>query len=77
MTNTSQVDGQPPSARIIVGIVVISSSSMMRGLVSAMYPPTTVVGVRRLPWATPPGASRDGTRGREPTDIAVQTRCDS
>jgi hypothetical protein len=33
---TSQVDGHPLAARIIVGIVVISSSSMMRGLVKTM-----------------------------------------
>ncbi len=31
----SQMPGMPPLARIIVGSVVISSNSMMRGLVSA------------------------------------------
>ena len=34
--NTSHVDGQPPSAKTMVGTVVMSSSSMMRGLVRAM-----------------------------------------
>jgi len=38
----------------------------MRGLVSAMNAPARLVGARRLPWATPPGASREGTRGRLP-----------
>ena len=41
----------------------------MRGLVNAMYAPTTVVGERRAPCPTPPGVRRDGTRGREPTDM--------
>ena len=36
VTITSQVEGQPPSASTIVGTVVISSSSMIRGLVRAM-----------------------------------------
>jgi hypothetical protein len=36
VTATSAVDGQPAWARIIVGTVVMSSSSMMRGFVSAM-----------------------------------------
>jgi hypothetical protein len=35
VTATSDHDGQPRSASTIVGTVVISSSSMMRGLVSA------------------------------------------
>jgi len=34
---TVQPDGQPPSATIIDGTVVISSRTMMRGLVSATY----------------------------------------
>ena len=46
---TSAVDGQPRSASTIVGTVVISSSSMMRGLVSARYAPAFEVAVRRLP----------------------------
>lgn len=40
---------------------------MIRGLVSAMYPATRVVGALRTPCATPPGASREGTKGRAPT----------
>jgi len=40
---------------------------MIRGLVSATYAPSTLVGVRRLPCARPPGANRDGTMGRLPT----------
>jgi hypothetical protein len=32
----SQIDGIPPAARTMVGTVVTSSSSMIRGLVSAM-----------------------------------------
>jgi hypothetical protein len=47
--STSEVRGQPPSARTIVGTVVMSNSSMMRGLVRAMYPPNFDVGVRREP----------------------------
>ena len=45
----SATDGMPPSATIIVGTVVTSSNSMIRGLVSATYAPTTLVGVRRFP----------------------------
>ena len=37
----SQVPGQPRAAKIIVGIVVTSSNSMMRGFVNAMYPRIT------------------------------------
>src|SRR5690606_27986207 len=37
----SQPPGQPSAASTMVGIVVTSSSSMMRGLVSAMYAPIT------------------------------------
>ena len=33
---TSQVDGQPSAASTIVGTVVMSSSSMIRGFVRAM-----------------------------------------
>ena len=36
----SQADGRPACATIIVGTVVTSSSSMMRGFVSATYAPT-------------------------------------
>jgi hypothetical protein len=36
VTAISPHDGHPPSASTIVGTVVISRSSMMRGLVSAM-----------------------------------------
>ena len=42
---------------------------MMRGLVSATYEPTAEVAGRSDPWAIPPGANRDGTRGRLPTAI--------
>ncbi len=38
----SQTGGIPRSATIIVGTVVTSSNSMMRGLVSATYPATRV-----------------------------------
>ena len=61
--------GQPCSAMTIAGRVVMRSSSMIRGFVRAMYAPTRVVGVRLTPCTTPPGDSRDGTRGRAPTDI--------
>ncbi len=67
VTATSDQAGHPCSASTMVGTVVMRSSSMIRGLVNATYAPITVVGVRRLPWATPPGANRDGTRGRLPT----------
>jgi hypothetical protein len=40
---------------------------MMRGFVNAMYDPTVDVAARRGPWATPPGANREGTSGRLPT----------
>ena len=43
---------------------------MILGLVSATKAPRREEGIRRLPWATPPGASRDGTSGRLPTDMA-------
>jgi hypothetical protein len=36
----SENDGQPECASTIVGIVVISNNSMIRGFVSAMYAPT-------------------------------------
>ena len=38
----SQIDGMPCSATTMVGTVVTSSSSMIRGLVSATYPATRV-----------------------------------
>jgi hypothetical protein len=49
VTITNAVLGQPPCANTMVGTVVTSSSSMIRGLVSATKAPMTVVGVRRLP----------------------------
>ena len=48
----SHGDGTPPAARTMVGIVVTSSSSMIRGLVRATYARTVSIG---------PG-SRDATR---------------
>ncbi len=45
VTITSEVAGQPCSASTMVGTVVMSRSSMIRGLVRAMYAPSTVVGV--------------------------------
>jgi hypothetical protein len=37
----SHKDGQPPSATTMVGMVVMSNNSMIRGFVKAMYPATT------------------------------------
>jgi hypothetical protein len=42
VANINQIDGSPPSATTIVGTVVTSRSSMMRGFVRAMYAPTLV-----------------------------------
>src|SRR3954447_14826582 len=44
---TNQSDGTPPSARNITGTVVNSSSSTMRGLVSATYAASTASGPGR------------------------------
>jgi hypothetical protein len=44
---TSDHEGHPRWASTIVGTVVMSSSSMIRGLVSATYPPIVEVGARR------------------------------
>ena len=69
--STSLVEGQPFSASTITGTVVMSNNSTTRNLARAMYPPTFVVGVREEPCTTPPGANREGTRGRAPTAIQV------
>jgi hypothetical protein len=46
VTTISHRLGHPSFATTMVGIVVISSNSIMRGFVRAMYPATTVVGIR-------------------------------
>ena len=76
-----QRDDHEPRARAsrrpattIVGTVVISSSSMMRGLVSAMYAAEPRAWPSRgSPWPRARRPSRDGTRGRLPTAIAPRS----
>ena len=52
--------GHLPAARTMVGTVVTSNSSMIRGLVKAMYPPTIVLGERFDSCEN----NREGTTGR-------------
>ena len=61
VANTSHGDGMPRAASIIAGTVVTSSSSMMRGLVSATYARST--SVRRRGPATERPASAAALTG--------------
>ena len=51
-------------------LVFTSEDYARLGNLLQMNPPMRDVGVRRDPCTTPPGASREGTRGRAPTAIA-------
>ncbi len=63
VTTISHRLGQPLLATTMVGIVVMRSSSIMRGFVRAMYPATTEVGILADSWP-PRRVMRDGTKGR-------------
>jgi hypothetical protein len=65
VSRTNRHPGQPPSANTIVGIVVMRSNSMMRGLVSAMYAP--ILDRDGLTCPSCADLSREGTRGRVTT----------
>ncbi len=58
VTATSRSEGRPCEARIIVGTVVTSSSSMMRGFVSATYAAALE---RRRPSESAPATAGRGT----------------
>ncbi len=68
----SQIEGHPPSATTIAGTVVTRSSSMMRGLVSAMNAPIRVRAATRPSRWLSASPSRDGTRGRLARAIATR-----
>src|SRR6266567_4323643 len=55
VTRTSRMDGTPRWASSMAGTVVTRSSSMMRGLVSAISARTTTAAGRRPPGAAPAG----------------------
>jgi hypothetical protein len=69
VARTNHPDGMPRSARTMTGTVVMSSSSMIRGLVRATYWPTT----KPKPRPVDPGCEASSARGSTVVTVGEST----